>query len=81
MVTSSKLPFAVVAVEDVGVVGEMRLEDVQVAVEIVIADAYAHAGLFQSVFAERRAALECLLAECAIVLLRNSQLGVESHAT
>ncbi len=33
-----EVALAVVAVQDVGVVGEMRLEDIEVAVEIVIAD-------------------------------------------
>ena len=41
----------------------------------------AHAGLLHAIFAERHAALERLLANVPSCLLRNSQLGVESHAT
>ena len=41
--------FAVVVIEDVSIVGEMRLEDVEIPVEIEIADAHAHACLLRSV--------------------------------
>ena len=81
IVTSSKYPFAIVAIEHVRVVGEVRLEDVEVAVEIVVADADAHAGLFDAVFAERDAALEASSRNVPSWLLRNRKLGVESQAT
>ena len=64
-----EIALAVVAIQDVRVVGEMRLEDVEIAVEIVVADGDAHAGLLQAVLAQRDAALERLLAERAVVLV------------
>ena len=69
MVTVVEVPLSVVAVEDVRVVGEVGLEDVDVAVEIVVADAQAHARLFHAVLAQRHAALERFLAERAVVLV------------
>ena len=69
IVKSSKIALAVVAIQHVGVVGEMRLEDVEVAVEIVVADGDAHAGLLHPVLAQRDAALERFFAERAVVLV------------
>ena len=45
-----EISFTFVAIKDVGVVGEMRLENVQIAVEIVIADADPHPGLLHAIF-------------------------------
>ena len=39
-------------VKPVGVIGEMRLENVEMAVEIIIADPNAHTRLFHSIFTE-----------------------------
>src|SRR6185437_254511 len=41
--------FAVVVIEDVRVVGEVRFENIERAVKIVIADSKSHAGLFHAV--------------------------------
>src|SRR5438552_703315 len=41
---------AVVAIEDMGVVGEVSLEDIQVAIQIEVADAETHAGLLGAIF-------------------------------
>ena len=68
-VTSSKCPFAVVVIEHVGVVGEVRLEDIETAIEVVVANGDAHARLLQSVFAQGGAALEPLLPKGAVVLV------------
>ena len=64
-----EVPFPVVAVEDIGIVGEVRFEDVEVSVEVVVADAHTHAGLFQPVFAERHPSFQTLLAKGAVVLV------------
>src|SRR5207249_10647892 len=45
-----EISFTFVAIKDVGVVGEMRLENVQIAVEMVIADADPHPGLLHAIF-------------------------------
>ena len=60
---------AVVPIQHVGVVGEVGLENIEVPVEIVVADRDAHARLLESVFAQRDAALEPLLAKGAVVLV------------
>ena len=72
-VTSSKFAFAVVAIEAVGVFGEMRLEKIDVAVEIVVADADAHAGLLLSVIAERDAAHHAFFAKRAVVIVHEEE--------
>ena len=76
-----EVALAVVAIEHIRIVGKMGLEDVEIAVEVVVADADAHAGLLQAVFAERGAALEAFLRNVPSCWLRNRQLGVESQAT
>src|SRR5262249_16814041 len=48
--------FAVVAIENAGVIGEMRLENIQVAVQIEIADADSHSCLLDAVLIQRNAA-------------------------
>ena len=77
-----EVALAVVPVEDVRVVGEMRLEDVEVAVEVVVADADAHARLLHAIFAQRHAALERLLrGTCRRADCGTASSGVESQAT
>ena len=64
-----EVALAVVAIQHVRVVSEMGLEDVEVAVEIVVADCHSHAGLLDAVLAERDAAFERFLAKRAVVLV------------
>jgi hypothetical protein len=47
----------------------MGLEDVEMTVEIVVADGDAHAGLFHPVLAQRDAAFERFLPERAVMLV------------
>ena len=54
---------------------EMRLEQIEVAVEIVIAHADAHSGLFLAVFAERHAAHHTLFAKSSVVVVHEKQAG------
>src|SRR2546428_6150834 len=35
-----------IAVEDAGVIGEMRLENIEIAIQVEVARAHSHAGLF-----------------------------------
>ena len=76
-----EVAFAVVPIEHVRVVREVRLDDVEIAVEIEVADAEAHAGLLHAVFVEGDAPLEAFLRERAIVIVAEQKLGVESQAT
>src|SRR5205823_9273816 len=64
-----KVPFAVVSVKHVGVVGEVCFENVDIAVEVEVSDGDAHTSLLQTVFAERDAAFEGLLTKGAIMLV------------
>jgi len=50
----------VVVAQHIGVLREMRHEDVQVSIQIVVADADSHARLFHSIAAEGNAALDRL---------------------
>src|SRR6185369_7787832 len=65
--------FAIVAIQTVRVFAEMRLEQIDVAVEIVIADADSHPGLFLAVFAKGHAAHDAFLAKCPIVIVHEQQ--------
>ena len=53
----------------------MGLEDVEVAVEVEIADPDPHAGLLHAVFVERDAALEAGLGERAVVIVAEEEAG------
>ena len=52
-----EVPFPVIAVQHVGVIGKVRLEQVQAAAAVVVADRHAHAGLLGAVLADSAAAL------------------------
>src|SRR6476660_10465528 len=47
------VPFSVVAVEDIRVVGKVCFENVEVPLEIKITDTNSHARLFDSIFTKR----------------------------
>ena len=70
-----EIAFAVVVIEHVGVVGEVRFEEIEVTVEVVVADADAHAGLLFAVVAEGHAAQDALFAESAVVIIHEEQAG------
>ena len=59
----------------------MRFENIQAAVQIVIADAHAHAGLLHAVFIQRDAAFEAHLGERAVVIVPEQEAGrgIASH--
>ena len=70
-----EVPLAVVVVEAVGVVGEMRLEEVEVPVEVVVADPHPHPRLLRAVLAERDAPQDALLAERSVMVVDEQQAG------
>src|SRR5215470_16294446 len=72
---------AVVVVKDVGVVGEMSLEEIKVTVKIVVAHAHAHARLFSAIVAQRDAALHAFLTKSTVVIVHEEKTrrGVGSH--
>ena len=67
------MPVAVVVIEAARIIGEVRLEEIEVTVEIVVADADAHAGLLGAVIAERDAPHDALLAKRPVVVVDEQQ--------
>src|SRR5207248_1074995 len=65
----------VIPVQDIGVVGEMGLENVKSAIEVVIANSHTHAGLLFTVLVVSDAALEPDIRECAIVVIPEQETG------
>src|SRR5690242_17896360 len=55
--------FAIVLVQNAGIVRQMGLEDIEMPVEIIIADSNAHAGLLVAVFVQSDAGLEPNISE------------------
>ena len=53
----------------------MRLEQVEVPIEIVVPDTDAHARLLGAVFADRAATLESFLSECAVMVVAEQKTG------
>src|ERR1017187_1263144 len=51
----------------------MRFEDIEVAIEGVVADADAHTRLLTTIVAERDAALNSFFFECAVVLIHEEE--------
>src|ERR1039457_1009977 len=72
---------AVIPVQNVSVVGEVRLEDIQVAVQVIIADSHAHAGLLHAILVQGHAALQADIGESAIAFVAHQETGcgVTSH--
>src|SRR5260370_23927569 len=70
-----EVSFSIVAVKDIGVIGEVGLEHVQVPVEIVVANSNPHAGLLQTVFAQSNATLQALFAKRTIMLIAKEPTG------
>ena len=53
----------------------MTLEKIQMAVEVEVADAHSHAGLFDAVFAQGRAAFQAFLAERSVAIVHQQKAG------
>ncbi len=52
---------------------EIGFEDIEPAVEIIVANGDAHSGLFLTVFAVRNAADCAFLAECTVVIVHEQE--------
>src|SRR5262249_7968572 len=65
--------FSQIAVEDGGVVGEMRFQDVQIAVQVEIPDANSHSRLFVAIFVQSDAAFEADVFERAVVVIAEQE--------
>jgi len=70
-----EIGLSVVVVENARVVGEMGFEEVQVAVEVIITDADAHASLLVAIVAEGHATENAFFAERAVVIVHEQQAG------
>src|SRR5205823_4810795 len=62
-----------VLVQNTCVVSEVRLENIQAAIQIEIADAYSHSSLLHAVFIQRHAALQANLGEGAIPVVQEQK--------
>ena len=56
-------------VQRISILGKVGLEDVEVAIQIVIPDSDAHSRLFHSVIAQGYATCNPILFECPVVLI------------
>src|SRR5205823_6231556 len=63
----NEVSLSVVAVENVPVIGKMRLEDIEVPVQIVVTHSNAHAGLRHPVVVQGNATQDALFAKGSIV--------------
>ena len=70
-----KISLAIVAIQTVGIVGKMRLEKIERAIEVIVADTNSHAGLFHPVLAEGDAAQQAFLAKRAVMIVHEKQAG------
>src|SRR5947207_6385056 len=68
-----EVPITNVSVQNVRIVRKMSLENVEIAVEVEIADRHSHAGLFHPVLVQRHTTHEPLLSKCAVVLVHEQQ--------
>ena len=76
-----EISLAVVAVEPAGISDEMGLEQVQMPIEVVVANADAHAGLLHAIVAERNAAHHAFFAKRAVMIVHEQQArgGIAGH--
>ena len=70
-----EIALPVVAIKAAGVFGEMRLEQIKMAVEVVVADAHAHAGLLHAIVAERDTAHHAFFAKRSVMVVHEQQAG------
>ena len=68
-----KITFAIIAVENIRVVREVRLKKIEMPVEIIIADADSHPGLFHSVFIQSDATRDAFFAERSVMVVHEKQ--------
>jgi len=68
-----EIPLPVVAVEHAGVVAEVRLEDVQIAVQVVVADRQAHPRLFHPVSVQRHSAFQPDIRKRSVVIVAQQE--------
>src|SRR5436190_23910223 len=64
---------AVVVIEAVRIVGKVRLEEIEVSVQIVVPDSDAHSRLLAAVLTQRDAAQHTLFAKGAVVIVHEQQ--------
>ena len=76
-----KFPFAQVAIETGWLKLEMRLEDIQMPIQVVIADADSHPSHFLAVGADSHASHEPFFAKGAVMVIQQQQTlcGVAGH--
>ena len=53
----------------------MRLEDIEIAVQIEIADAHSHTRLHHAVRAQGHAAAQAFLTKCAVAVIAEKEAG------
>src|ERR1022692_3672183 len=70
-----KIAAAIVLVQYFCIFGKMGLENVQMAVQVVVADADSHARLFLPLIAQGNATLYALLFESSVVLIDEQEAG------
>ena len=68
-----EVAFAVVSVEAGGLIHEVSLDQVSVAVKVVVAYAHAHSAHLTAIGTERNAANQCLFAKGAVVVVHQQQ--------
>src|SRR5215471_644789 len=70
-----ELTLAIVSVKAIGIPDKVGLEEIQMAVEVVVADANAHPRLFHSVFAQSDSTHDSFFAEGAVMVIHKKQTG------
>src|SRR5205823_4142382 len=68
-----KVPLPVVAIKDVGVVRKMRLEQIEVSVQVIIADANPHARLLHAIVAQGRTAQHAFFAKSSVTIVHEQK--------
>src|SRR5204863_6724860 len=71
----AKRSIAIVLRESMGVGAEMRFEDIEMSVVVVIANSQTHAALLTPVLVQRYPGLETALRERAVVIVAEEQAG------
>ena len=68
-----KIALTVIVIKNAGVVGKVGLEEIEMSVEIIIANPDAHAGLFFAIITERYAAQNALFPERTVVVIHEKK--------
>ena len=76
-----EVSLAIVVIKAVGILRKVSLEQIEMAVQIVIAHSDAHSGLLHAVIAERYSAHYAFFPERSVMVIHEQQTGVESQAT